>query len=179
MDLDDVLDASFVGSDDSGEPPTDTSGERHLRNLTRWDRVPINTFRRSRTAHIGDITARISQLAPPNDGVSYGSAGGHVLRRGPLGAALWQTCDSNVKSKRNPGSVTVSPVIFPVRDGERTPTAGLYPDPLEEPLPTNAAMSKSRKQKRKDKKTRVHPAHNLPASNGFHHPLPIVPSLNL
>ncbi|KAF8478779.1 hypothetical protein JB92DRAFT_3133883 [Gautieria morchelliformis] len=183
IDLDDVLDVSFLGSDDSVEPVTSTSGERHLRNLSRWDRVPINTFRRSRTAHMGDINARISQLAPPNDGVSYGSAGGHVLKRSPLGVALWQTSDRNLKSKRNPGSVAVSPVIFPVRDGERTPTTGLYLDPLEEPLPANAGTSKSHKQKRKEKKTRIHQAHKLPASipasNGFHHPLPIVPSLNL
>ena len=158
-----------------------TSGERHFRNLSRWDRVPMSTFRRSRTAHLGDINVRVSRLGPLNDGVSYGSAGGHVLRRSPLGATLWQTSDRKVQS--NPASVAVSPVIFPVRDGYRTSTFDQYLDPLEESLPTNPRPSKSHKQKRKEKKSRTRLCHNPPTSiatyNGFHQPLPIVPSLNL
>lgn len=177
--LDDVLDASFLDSDDSVEPVANTLGERHFRNLNRWDRVPMSTFRRSRTAHMGDITVRVSRLAPPNDGVSYGSAGGHVLRRSPLGTTLWQTNDRKVQS--NPGSVTVSPVIFPVRDGYRNLTVDQYLDPLQEPLTTNPRPSKSHKQRRKERKIRrsIHnPPTSITTSPGFH-PLPVVPSLSL
>lgn len=181
--LDDVLDVSFLDSEDSVDPAANTSGERHLRNLCRWDRVPMGTFRRSRTAHTEGLNIRVSRLAPPNDGVSYGSAGGHVLRKSPLGAALWQTNDEKVTSKHPPGSVTVSPVIFPVRDGVHIPITNQYPDPLQEPEPSKPGPSKSRKQKHKERKGRTLPLRSSPASipmpSGFHHPLPIVPSLKL
>jgi hypothetical protein len=183
--LDDVLDASFLDSDESGEPAANTSGERHLRNLNRWDRVPMGTFRRSRAAHMDENSARVSGLAPPNDGVSYGSAGGHVLRKSPLGAALWQTNAGREKlSRQPPGSVAVSPVIFPVRDGERTPTAEQFPSSLQKQPPGEAGSSKSRKQKRREKKKREGPAHaiipaSIHTSNGFYHPPPNVPPLNL
>lgn len=143
----------------------------------------MGTFRRSRTTHMDDIHARVPRLAPPNDGVSYGSAGGHVLRKSPLGAALWQTNDGKAKSKHHTVSVTVSPVIFPVRDGERTPTGDQYPDPLQDPLSNKACPRKSHKQKRKEKRLRSRPIRNpptsIPMSYDFHRPLAIVPSMKL
>ncbi|KAF8582753.1 hypothetical protein K439DRAFT_1635027 [Ramaria rubella] len=186
IDLDDVLDASFLDSDDSAETAANTSGERHLRNLSRWDRVPMSTFRRSRAAHMEESNVHVSSLASFSYGVSYGSAGGHVLRRTPVGA-LWQNPNVRDKSRRPPGSVTVSPVIFPLRDGERTPTAAQY-DLLERPIPADADASKSHKQKRKEKKKRTNaitassaPSSCAPAPNSFHSqpPPPVVPLLTL
>lgn len=65
--IDDVLDVDALhhythemdgqASSDSHDPP------RHLRNLQRWERVPITTFRRSR--HVGDPTlASPAQQSP-------------------------------------------------------------------------------------------------------------------
>ncbi|KAF8518015.1 hypothetical protein BU17DRAFT_49226 [Hysterangium stoloniferum] len=161
--LDDVLDASFLDSDASASA-SETTVDAHLRNLTRWDRVPMGTFRRSRTAHIG----MLSSMIPPNDGVSYGSAGGHVLRKAPGGAALWQR-DQKQPPGHLPGSVTVSPVIFPVRDGEKAPIIIRFDDP---PI-----LTQSRPPKRKDKRRRTRATNNSPFAT--HAPPAIVPPLSL
>lgn len=147
--LDDVLDAAFLDSDDSATASATTTADEHFRNLSRWDRIPMGTFRRSRASHIALVHGSI---VPPNDGVSYGSAGGHVLRKSPGGAALWQREGGPRKSI--PGSVTVSPVIFPVRDGKRTPLAVI--EELEfEADSTVVLKPKSHKQKRSDRKKRA------------------------
>ncbi|KAF8582754.1 hypothetical protein K439DRAFT_1618030 [Ramaria rubella] len=153
----------------------------------RWDRMPMSTFRRSHAAHMeeSNVPGHVSSLASFSYGVSYCSAGGHVLRRTPVGA-LWQNPNVRDKSRRPPGSVTVSPVIS-LCDGERTPTPAQY-DPLERPIPADADASKSHKQKRKEKKKRTNaitassaPSSCAPAPNSFHSqpPPPVVPLLTL
>ena len=124
----------------------------------------------------------VPALRAPNDGVSYGSAGGQVLRKSPLGAALWQT--NNGTSTQTPNAVVMSPDVFPVRDGERTPTAEAFPNLLQKHPPSHAGPSKSRKQKRKEKK-RATSKHNSSAltpiptlDDAYHLPLN-VPYLNL
>ncbi|GJJ11268.1 hypothetical protein Clacol_005500 [Clathrus columnatus] len=147
--LDDVLDASFLDSDDSLSTSV-TTFDAHLRNLTRWDRVPVSTFRRSRTANVGMLPV----TAPPSDGVSYGSTGGHVLRRSPGSVPLWLR--DKPPHNQTPGSVTVSPVIFPVRAGEKmTVVMEEFQDPSENPTVGNIGFAKSHKQKRKEKKKRA------------------------
>lgn len=150
--LDDVLDASFLDSDDSAFTSV-TTLDTHLRSLTRWDRVPVSTFRRSRTADVGMLTV----IAPPSDGVSYGSTGGHVYRRSPGSVPLWLR--DKPPDTQTPGSVAVSPVIFPVRAGEKLAVS------MEEFLQdatsanhtaaSNGGGAKSHKQKRKEKKKRI------------------------
>lgn len=148
--LDDVLDASFLDSDDSASTSVATL-DTHLRNLTRWDRVPVSTFRRSRTSHLGMLTI----TAPPSDGVSYGSTGGPVLRRSPGSVPLWLR--DRPPGTQTPGSVEVSPVIFPVRAGE---TLTVVMEEFQDPSESHNIMNgnggaKSHKQKRKEKKKRA------------------------
>lgn len=154
--LDDVLDASFLDSDDSAFT-TVTTLDTHLRSLTRWDRVPVSTFRRSRTTDLGMLTI----VAPPSDGVSYGSTGGHVYRRSPGSVPLWLR--DKPPETQTPGSVAVSPVIFPVRAGEKLASSmeEFFQDATSENHTggSNNGVSgggaKSHKQKRKEKKKRI------------------------
>jgi len=155
MGLDDVLDASFLDSDDSATASANTTADEHMRSLSRWERVPMGTFRRSRASHIALV----------NDGVSYGAGGAaaHVLRKS-AGAALWKPTETQRRKLQvRPGSVTVSPVIFPVREGipglesiEEFEFEDL--EALEAAADAAAAASRDRprshKQKRKERKER-------------------------
>ena len=144
IDLDDVLDASMLDSDpfdpqylDSlpssafadGEASTaEDDGTRHLQNLSRWDRIPMGTFRRTREAGLAESG---SELA------AYGG----IIRSSPFSGMLWQDKGAGAGSGSGSGSpaakvkgarrrgkrrmdVVISPVILPVRDrdGDRTPT---------------------------------------------------------
>ncbi|KAH8116411.1 hypothetical protein DFH11DRAFT_1208673 [Phellopilus nigrolimitatus] len=148
--LDDVLDAAFLEPEPSDAPVPDTpaseTGEsdserdRHLENLRRWDRIPIDAFRKTRVAGGTDlalvekmgVTSPVLRAPRPADGFSYGSAVGGMLRGNPLNPAFWESdCEATKSVGRKaagrgprPGrmSVIVSPVILPARDGDRTPT---------------------------------------------------------
>ncbi|KIJ55380.1 hypothetical protein M422DRAFT_239999 [Sphaerobolus stellatus SS14] len=153
MGLDDVLDASFLESDESDSGASATTADENMRNLSRWERVPMGTFRRTRASHVALV----------NDGVSYGAGGasGHVLRRS-AGAAFWKPTEKPPQRRSRPGSVAVSPVIFPVRDGERGWLEAIEEfdfedlDALEAAADAVTAATRDRprshKQKRREKK---------------------------
>lgn len=113
---------------------SDSGRGHHLANLRRWDTIPIDAFRKTRTYSTeNDLTDTMSMVigtprAPrPSDGFSYGSAAGGVMRGSP--AALWgsnvlQPPSSPSENRRGKlSSLLVSPILLPVRDGDRTPTA--------------------------------------------------------
>ncbi|KAL5531669.1 hypothetical protein ACEPAG_4546 [Sanghuangporus baumii] len=117
---------------------SDSERDRHLENLRRWDTIPIDAFRKTRTfGAANDLTDEMNiaigtPRAPrPSDGFSYGSAASGMMRGTLLSATLW---GSNVQALHQPSSPTenrrgklasllVSPVLLPVRDGDHTPTA--------------------------------------------------------
>ncbi|KAI0044741.1 hypothetical protein FA95DRAFT_1608270 [Auriscalpium vulgare] len=143
--LDDVLDASlldsdpydpatYLGSSSTAEAETSAAeDERHLQSLSRWDRIPMGTFRRTRESGL------------MSDGA--GEYGG-MLRNSPF-SSMWTAgkppspsssplARKAATKKRGKGrmDVVISPVILPVRDGDHTPTGagqGGYTPPHAKP----------------------------------------------
>ncbi|KAI0305936.1 hypothetical protein B0F90DRAFT_1666084 [Multifurca ochricompacta] len=135
--LDDVLDTSILDSDPVDAPatpripcsiigdpetsPTD-DGVHHLQSLSRWDRIPMGTFRRTRES--GPLSDGPGELPYDN-----------IIRSSPF-SGMWPS-DRNhnppsgspsrkCKGKKSSRKVdmVISPVIMPVRDrdGDHTPT---------------------------------------------------------
>jgi len=89
--------------------------------------VPMNTFRRTRSAILPESPVSNMSMSLPQHGFSYGATFGSVLRS-TSSTAWWDTGSPGTKGKRGAtprGSqslaLALSPVIFPVRDGDRTP----------------------------------------------------------
>lgn len=192
--LDDVLDSAFLEAEppssqvpdsaasETGDNESDGEHHKHLENLHRWDRIPIDTFRKTRSAGaaVDLVPADKTVIQPlrraprPADGFSYGSAAGGMLRGSPLSATLWDSDSSAAnaaivkqqKSTRRSGrmSVIISPVILPVRDADRTPTNDHHQLLQQQAYLgytgahkihhafNHAQVSKSRKELRKEKK---------------------------
>jgi len=163
--LDDVLDPSILDSDPMDAPATHgqpdstiddpevsatDDGERHLQCLSRWDRIPMSTFRHTR------------ETRPSSDGpgeLAYGS----IIRNSPFNG-VWPLDRSHNrptgspskkgkgkrKGPRGQADMDISPVILPVRDrdGDHTPTGHSTSQSSHGPL-----HSKPRKDKesRRDK----------------------------
>ena len=138
IDLHDVLDVSFLDAE-IADPPTLSSasaseGEasrRHLHSLNRWDHIPMGTFRRTREsgAIISDSASTTWQADTPRvspaDGFPHGSS--RMLKSSPFSEITWHARSSDPpKGTRRPSksfkNIVISPVILPVRDGDRTPT---------------------------------------------------------
>ncbi|GBE86504.1 hypothetical protein SCP_0903830 [Sparassis crispa] len=136
IDLDDVLDSSFLDSDvDDCDLPleqlTSTEGSvggNHIQSLSRWDRIPMATFRRTRETVVGSVI----NDAPSSD-TGLGAYGGMSTMIG--GAMLTNTrasdkksptsCSSRKRSKaKGTNGAMLPPFPFPLsRDGDRTPTS--------------------------------------------------------
>lgn len=125
FDLDDVLDANFLG----GESPTFTL-ERlaemtprvsafdamHLQNLNRWDRIPVATFRHTRETASQETGGSDTAINPP-------AMSGRDLLGESKGKALPQG-DSRRKLSKKQLQFMVSPVIFPTQDADVKTSGG-------------------------------------------------------
>lgn len=185
--LSDVLEETFLEAESSKtqtpDPSTSETGgsgdetQRHLQNLRRWDRIPMDTFRKTRTAGpvgafalANRLSAPFNRRAPkPADGISYGSATSGMLRGSPLSATLWDSDTAATSTQANNESrgvrklgmsVIISPVLLPMRDGDSTPTndrhrqmtLGYTDSMVQHTAQTLANNIKSRKELRKEKK---------------------------
>lgn len=126
IDLDDVLDATFLGT----ESPTFTL-ERlvelpsrlasadlglHLQSLSRWDRIPVAAFRQTQETATLETAGSDSTMNTPmgsrtllGDGKSRGTHKGKSSQRKP--------------AKQQLHKFMVSPVLFPTQDvSPKTPT---------------------------------------------------------
>ncbi|KDQ61607.1 hypothetical protein JAAARDRAFT_190347 [Jaapia argillacea MUCL 33604] len=181
IDLSDVLDASFLSAEpipEEGDPATFSSTlsetDDNVRNLSRWDVIPVDTFRRTReTAHVSGT--ELEPQSPVHDGMGMFAYGG-MLRDSPFSVALWNLSSggggdagassttptsqpsssrakSPVKSMKKDHPMALSPDVIPVRDGEHTPTSSygelLHPPPLLDPN-----QNKSRKEMKKERKVK-------------------------
>jgi hypothetical protein len=140
-----VLDAALLDN------LTDTEDEHQLgadgKYIGRWDRVPMGTFRRTRTAAaIASHLEPVLEWAPHqssavSDGFCYGSPGGSLMRSGPLFAAHDQSWHDGVTSS-------------PTRGGDVTPTAGSYFEFGNTP-PETPQRILSHKERRKEKRRQL------------------------
>lgn len=146
IELTDVLDSSFLNqeeldavNDGTTADEEDAMDQSTLKNLNRWTRVPMGTFRHARAfGSIGNEVelAQLQAHHPPesphtiSDGFSYGAT-----PTGPpvkSGTALWSdgieppiTTSSKGKAKafvkHRARKVIISPVLLPIKDEEVLP----------------------------------------------------------
>ncbi|KAF8141718.1 hypothetical protein EV363DRAFT_32091 [Boletus edulis] len=119
--LDDVLDSTFLDYEPEMPAILDSEGEQKLtQSLSRWDRVPVDTFRLTRESEVPTSPGWTSE--PCKSSVPEVRSYGNALKSSPLHTMLWND-KSGVKEKsRKSRGLVISPVLLPVRDGDRTPT---------------------------------------------------------
>jgi hypothetical protein len=160
IDLDDVLDSSFLDSDpivfDSDAPqnwlsPSTPTTSASIENLSRWDRIPVGTFRQTRETSLLESTpgsdSGLANLYPAINALLSNDMLGTPKSKNPK---LKST--SRKRSKNgNTNTLIISPVLLPVRDGDRTPTGSGHS--LYNPFAQNGHQQqhKSRKELRKEK----------------------------
>ena len=156
IELDDVLDASFLDSDPSDVQglSTSTSNEgdsrNHLKNLSRWDLISVGAFRQTReTAGISDNSAPGWGSDTPGAPAEYGS----MMKSSPLSTMLWQNKSSSPPKRSRNMSVVISPVLPPLRehDGDRTPT-NAPPNQIPPQQQNHHYPHKTRKELRRERK---------------------------
>lgn len=178
IELDDVLDASFLASDPADpqalpNSSTEPDSRKHLKNLSRWDLISVGAFRQTReTAAINDNVPPNWAAETPRATVSDGLTYGNMMKNSPLSTMLWHNKGSNLP-KRSRGrnmNVIISPVILPVRDGDRTPTN--TPQNQIPPTPQNNSHHKTRKELRRETKLKrksYGPVHHQHQHHQHHH----------
>ncbi|KAF7973940.1 hypothetical protein HWV62_13886 [Athelia sp. TMB] len=181
IELHDVLDVAFLDSDVT-EPtmysgPSASESEAH----PRWDHVPMGTFRRTRESGAiisdsGSATwhAETPRVAPADAFVQGSSA--RLLKSSPFSEITWHGRPKGASARRASNAsarhVNISPVILPVRDGDRTPTLANGPPHLSPPQ-QESFPRKTRKELRRETKMKrkgygpVHHQHQ--SQKHFHH----------
>ncbi len=186
--LDDVLDTSILYSDpvegpanfnkypsiiSEPEASVTDDGERHLQNLSRWDRIPMGTFRHTReSGHVDDGSSNLAY--------------GDIIRSSPFNG-VWPSERGKTKPPGSPskkgkgrkGSVNmdISPVILPVRDrdGDHSPNGPTIGQTRHSPLHSKPRKDKeSRRDKMHKRKTLMGTAigrrHQQQHHSHGHHP---------
>lgn len=174
IELDDVLDSSYLDSEPEMSLGNGTASEgelhRHLQSLSRWDRVPVGTFRfaRESAASSNDMPSSPSWASePPKTATSDVLSYSNVMKSSPLSTMLWH--DKGPPSKATPGknrSVVISPVLLPVRDGDRTPTHVPHNQPSHNQQPPHKTRKESRREMKMLKRKIHGPVHH---HHQYHH----------
>ncbi|KAG9046652.1 hypothetical protein FS837_003899 [Tulasnella sp. UAMH 9824] len=142
IDLTDVLDPSFLsqeGPDGANSGTTadeeDTMDQSTLKNLNRWKRVPMGTFRHARAFGSIGNEGELHRHHPPesprtSDGFSYGATPtGPPVKSGsalwsdgiepPVAAASKGKAKATVKPRGR--KIIISPALLPIKDEEGVP----------------------------------------------------------
>ena len=192
IDLDDVLDSSFLDTEPSirdcetdiadslsQSSPMKPSTSPHLHNLSRWDRVPMATFRRTResaTASGVDTAASDNGLnaLQYHDGIGS-MMGGMSLFTPPRPLGLDKMSRASARKKKGRHSYNSSPTLLPSRDGVLgspfVPTAGPsqqgYTNKTKKELKKEKAMMKRKMTTKASQHRSYHPYR---AHYHHHHP---------
>ncbi|KAG1746747.1 uncharacterized protein EDB91DRAFT_1118646 [Suillus paluster] len=180
IELDDVLDSSYLDSEPEMSLGTGTGSEgelhRHLQSLSRWDRVPVGTFRftRESAASSSEIPSSPGWASEPpktasSDVLSYSN----VMKSSPLSTMLWHDKEPPAKATpRKNRSVVISPVLLPVRDGDRTPTHVPHnhdQPPRNDQQPPHKTRKESRREMKMLKRKTHGPIHHHHYHHQYHH----------
>lgn len=175
IELDDVLDSSYLDSEPEMSLGNGTASEgelhRHLQSLSRWDRVPVGTFRFTRESAVSsnDIPSSPGWASePPKTATSDVLSYSNVMKSSPLSTMLWH--DKGPPPKATPGknrSVIISPVLLPVRDGDRTPTHVPHNQPSHNQQPPHKTRKESRREMKMLKRKTHGPVHHH--HHQYHH----------
>jgi hypothetical protein len=171
--LDDVLDPTFLDSEPEMEMSTipDCEGEQILaQSLSRWDRVPVDAFRLTRESAASDVpTSPGWNSEAAKSSVPEAHSYRNVLKSSPLHTMLWNDKGGTKDKPRKSGGVIISPVLLPVRDGDRTPTHIPYHHELHsnQRQPQNTPF-KTRKESRREMRM-MKPKIHAPNHHHFDH----------
>ncbi|KAF8557734.1 hypothetical protein OG21DRAFT_1504991 [Imleria badia] len=180
--LDDVLDSTFLDSEPELGMLTipDSEDERRLaQSLSRWDRVPVGAFRitRESAASTSDVPTSPGWNSEPAKPVPEVRSYGNALKSSPLHAMLWNDKSSVKENPRKSKGVIISPVLLPVRDGDRTPTHipyhDLHPNHHQQHTPFKTRKETRREMKMIKRKTHApsqHYNHHQRHHRRNHHP---------
>ena len=131
IELDDVLDSSFLDSEpndpdvetdvpdsQSRSSPLKPGTSPHIHNLSRWDRIPMATFRRTRES----ATASGVDGAASDSGMGMyrgvgAMMGGMSLFTPPRPLGLDKMSRASARKKKGRHSHGSSPTLLPARDG--------------------------------------------------------------
>lgn len=187
IDLHDVVDVSFLEPEPvdplglSQASASENETGRHMQSVERWGHIPMGTFRRTREsgAIIGDgvstsWTAETPRVKPADSPFTPASASS-ILKSSPFSEIAWHSRPPKGTRRRlKPSrSIAISPVILPVRDGDRTPTTITHPSSTNSP--PNEQQRKNRKEQRREFKMKrknlgpVHHQHRQRQHQHFHH----------
>ncbi|KAJ3819761.1 hypothetical protein F5878DRAFT_724409 [Lentinula raphanica] len=157
IDLDDVLDASYLVSTESTTipnvieaPPAESSvaihnsdaspsTDQYIKSFNRWDVISVGALRK---------TGALTDSAPgwgSDSGPDY-TAYSNVMKSSPLSTMLWHNRNSSSRQQRSMGYM-LSPELGPMRDGDRTPTNSSQKHNGSPP-----SNSKSRQELRRERK---------------------------
>ena len=149
MDLDEVLEASFLDTEPSDpQIASIDSHKQQLIGVNRWDVISVGAFRRTQdTGTVTDGTTEWSSDAPASTpATDYGK----MMKSSPLSTMLWQ--NKGIKQKRSRKmNIVMSPVIVPVRDREGDQVSSVPPNHAP-PHKQNHHPYKSRKELRRERK---------------------------
>jgi hypothetical protein len=110
-------------SDEPSKGPWATSkipvGGTHVHNLNRWDRIPVAAFRRTRETSKLETTS-VSESG--TKGRFASTLNNDMLGTPKQGTKSRTLLKNRSKGKANANLLLISPVLMPVRDGDRTPT---------------------------------------------------------
>lgn len=114
--------------------------------LNRWDRIPVGTFRRTRETSLAESTpgsdSGLANLYPAISALLNNDMLGTPKSKGASRKPSRKHSKSGASS-----TLVISPVLLPVRDGDRTPTGSGHA--LYNPFQQN--QQKPRKELRKEK----------------------------
>lgn len=172
--LDDVLDSTFLDFESEIETSTipDSEGEQRLaQSLSRWDRVPVGAFRLTRESAVSTSDVPTSPgwtSEPTKSSVLEVRSYGNALKSGPLHTVLWNDKSGVKENSRKARGVTISPLLLPVRDGDRTPTHVPYHHELHSDHRQQYTPFKNRKESRREMKMMKRKTH-APAHQHYDH----------
>ncbi|CCM00376.1 uncharacterized protein FIBRA_02406 [Fibroporia radiculosa] len=179
IDLDDVLDSSILDpeamSHDLDDQPYESleltpsaTPSAHIHSLSRWDRIPMATFRRTRETAIGSAV----EGSTSDTGLSvYGGIGSLMgtTMLTPSKAHDKKSSSARKRSKAKTSNMLMLPnELLPLRDGDQTPR------PTSPRQPFKSSKKEARREKammkRKMMTKPVQHRHQPPYRAHHHHP---------
>jgi hypothetical protein len=176
MDLDDVLEASYLGADSSeasDNSPTkrangkaaegdNLSSAKHMESLNRWDLISVGAFKQTRE-NGGWSSDNLPHT--PHSSVDYNS----IMKPSPLSAIMWPKEKEKVRKRRKGKEpMPISPVILAVRDGDPT-ASDSGNQQRNENFNKHMPYRKESKRERKLKKKNWGPVHHQHTNHHHYH----------
>ncbi|KDQ26960.1 hypothetical protein PLEOSDRAFT_1077746 [Pleurotus ostreatus PC15] len=167
VNLDDVLDSSYLDSDGSDchgstTSVNDSDSKKHIRNLKRWDVISVGAFRQSHSS-MNSLDASWTSDTPVPTSVPTSLS--NAMKMNPINEMLWNNKDSKVDGPSTSALSTPESTSSKRRKrGDRTPTNYV---PTTTPPQQNRIPTKTRKELRHEHKLK---RKSFASTHHKHHP---------